>query len=44
MGKASTARVLNDVDETIRELSVRGGAIKKYGRKIFRPYIVNRNY
>jgi len=31
-------RVLNDIDETIRELSVQGVAIKKYGRKIFRPY------
>ena len=25
MGKAPTVRVLNDVDETIRGLSVRGG-------------------
>lgn len=31
-------RVLNDVAQTIRELSVRGVTIKKYGRKIFRPY------
>ena len=27
MGQAPTVRVLNDVDETIRELSVRGGAL-----------------
>ncbi len=40
---APTVCVLNDVDETILELSVRGETIKKYGRKIFRPYIVIRN-
>ena len=38
VGAAPTVRVLNDVAQTIRELSVRGGAIKKYERIAIRPY------